>query len=119
MKKRFIHISIRSLFAGLFLSCSLVYFACEDNVEKGSFISSNDLNISSYLEESEEYSQFAVLLKEAGLFDALNSYNPYGEGFTVFVPTNEAIQNYISDSDYFNSLEDLITSNYEKEANHG
>jgi len=88
--------------------CSLVYFACEDNVEKGSFISSNDLNISSYLEESVEYSQFVVLLKVSGSFlTRLILITHMVKALPYLFLTNEAIQNFISDSD-FNSLEDLI-----------
>jgi uncharacterized surface protein with fasciclin (FAS1) repeats len=87
----------------------MIYFACDDDVEKGSFIQSNDLNISAYLSENEDYSKFTQLLVESNLFDALNSYNPYGNGsFTVFAPTDEALQNYISENDTYSSFEDLI-----------
>ncbi len=101
--------SIRFLFAGFFFTMALVYFACDDDVEKGSFIQSNDLNISSYLSENDDYSKFNQLLIETNLFDALNSYNPYGNGsFTVFAPTDEAFQNYISENDKYSSFDELI-----------
>lgn len=92
----------------LFLIGVLINFSCQKEIEKGSFIQGNDLNISSYLIEAERYSKFAKILEETGLFDALNSYNPYGSGFTVFVPTDEAFDNFISESSAYSSFEDLL-----------
>ena len=92
----------------LFLIGVLINFSCQKEIEKGSFIQGNDLNISSYLIEAERYSKFAKILEETGLFDALNSYNPYGSGFTVFVPTDEAFDIFISESSAYSSFEDLL-----------
>lgn len=107
MYRRYNHISNLFLKAGLFLLVSLIVFSCEEEIEKGSFIDSNELNISSFLKEAEVYSDFTQLLEKSDLFDALNSYNPYGNGFTVFVPSNEAFQNYISESDHYSSFGEL------------
>jgi len=107
MQRLYSHISSLLLKSGLSLIGLLIVFSCEKEVKKGTFIDSNELNISSYLFEKEEYSYFIQLLEKSNLFDALNSYNPYGSGFTVFVPTNEAFQNYISENDKYSSFDEL------------
>ena len=106
MKRLIRHITNVSVYAGIALL--FIASSCNDDVERGSFITTNELNISAYLSQSEKYTVFADLLDTAQLYDALNSYNPYGDGFTLFAPTNEAIQKFIDDSEDYSSLESLI-----------
>ena len=101
------HINIFLVSIGLLIL--FIHSSCRDDIEKGSFITTNQLNISAFLSQSDNYTVFAELLEETQLFDALNSYNPYGDGFTLFAPTNEAITKFIEDSDDYNSMESLIS----------
>lgn len=100
----------RYLLAGsiMVLLVSLLSTSCEDEVERGSFITTNELNISDFLMQSENYTLFAELLDTTGLFDALNAYNPYGDGFTLMAPTNDAINEYIAASGDYVSYDAFI-----------
>jgi uncharacterized surface protein with fasciclin (FAS1) repeats len=49
-----------------------------------------------------------MILDKGGIDKILNSYNPYDEGYTLFLPTNEAIDAFIQQSDKYGSLDDLL-----------
>jgi len=102
------HIFLPALKGMLISILLLTVISCEDDVPKGSFIQANDLNISSYLNEAEGYAIFTSVLKEADLYYTLDSYNPYGNGFTVFAPTDEAFLEFFSNSELYSSADDLI-----------
>jgi uncharacterized surface protein with fasciclin (FAS1) repeats len=65
--------------------------------------------ICQYLElHQEEYSKFRRLLAEGKMQTTLCGYNPYGEGYTLFLPTNEAIDQFIGQHDEYNSFEEML-----------
>ena len=42
------------------------------------------------------------------LRDPLSAYNPFGNGFTLFLPTDEAFDRYIQNNPNYNSFEELV-----------
>ncbi len=66
-------------------------------------------DIASYLEENQEtYSRFYRIMLEGDLKHALSAYNPFGTGFTLFLPTDDAFDRFIQKSDDYSSFEELI-----------
>ncbi len=66
-------------------------------------------SISEYVEaHPEEFSMFNEILEEGKLWNTLSGYNPYGEGYTLFLPDNEAITNYLEENQYVGSLGELL-----------
>jgi len=66
-------------------------------------------SISGYLEANkEEYSKFYMLLNDGNLANTLYAYNPYGEGYTLFLPTDAAIDHFIQQQPYIASFEELM-----------
>ncbi len=55
-----------------------------------------------------EYSKFYSLLAEGKLNTTLCGYNPYGDGYTLFLPTNDAIDRFISESPVYDNFEELL-----------
>ncbi len=47
-------------------------------------------------------------METSGLIDALSSYNPNGEKYTLFLPTNNAFSTYFQESSKYSSLGDLL-----------
>jgi uncharacterized surface protein with fasciclin (FAS1) repeats len=69
----------------------------------------NRINIAAYLYENEDkYSSFIRVMEASDITDALSSYNPNGDRYTLFLPDNEAFERYFQESDEYDNLDDLI-----------
>jgi uncharacterized surface protein with fasciclin (FAS1) repeats len=62
------------------------------------YIAANDSN----------YSSFMSILKKGGIDKTLSAYNPDGIGYTLFLPDNHAVDQFINESEQFSSLNDLL-----------
>lgn len=92
------------LFAGIFLLGS-----CNKETTESGFFDENVLSISTFLEQNkEEFSRFWEILQKTELFPTLNAFNPHGDGFTLFLPTDDAFDRYIEQNDKYGSFEELI-----------
>lgn len=86
----------------------LVLHACEEIPNKFE-TEDNFIPMTAFLYDNEErFSDFIRVMETSQLTDALSSYNPNGERYTLFLPTNEAFDRYLQESDKYNSLEDLL-----------
>jgi hypothetical protein len=56
----------------------------------------------------EEYSMSYQLLENGKMLSALCGYNPYGEDFTLFLPTNEALEKFINSNEKYGNFEELL-----------
>jgi uncharacterized surface protein with fasciclin (FAS1) repeats len=87
----------------------LFFTACEDPVIEASFEDLEEFTMYDYMVENEEtYSSFLSILESGGLDRTLGAYNPNGEEYTLFLPTNEAIDHFINNSDIYDSLQELM-----------
>ncbi len=65
--------------------------------------------ISGYIEQNkEEYSKFYRIMNQGKLANILYGYNPHGEGYTLFLPTDEAIEHFIQQLPYVSNFEELM-----------
>lgn len=93
----------------LWITLSSVLTSCESDPHESNFLDDGNLTISQYLEKNqEEYSKFFRLLTEGKMLGALYAYNPYGEGYTLFLPTDKAIDHFIGQNNDYGSFEELI-----------
>lgn len=92
------------------LVATLIMVGCGPNTPTGiDFEDAEDYTIFDYLAENQDkYSSFISIIESADLVQALSAYNPYGTGYTLFLPNNEAVERYISGSDRFSSLNSLL-----------
>lgn len=80
----------------------------EQEYEAG-FKDQEQMTIYDYIVENEEnYSSFLNILKNSGIDKTLSAYNPDGNGYTLFLPGNEAIDMFINENSQFSSLNDLL-----------
>lgn len=62
-----------------------------------------------YIHENDSvYSSFLSVLQAGELEMTLSAYNPDGDGYTVFLPDNKAMDEFITNSEKYSSLEELI-----------
>ena len=67
-------------------------------------------SISEILYEGQnEYSYFIQLCEKAEMMDALSSYNPDGNGFTLFLPNDAAFESFFEKSSVYNGFDDLLS----------
>lgn len=94
----------------VFVSAGTIFFSsCTKNTNDTGFFDENVLSISTFLEANqEEYSRYWQVLESTGLFPTLNAYNPHGDGFTLFLPTDEAFDRYVQENEKYDSFEDLM-----------
>ncbi|MCP4312465.1 MAG: fasciclin domain-containing protein [Bacteroidetes bacterium] len=93
------------LFTGTFL-----FTSCKKEMKETGFFDENVLSISTFLEHNkEEYSKFWEVIQNAGLYHTLNAFNPHGDGFTLFLPSDEAFERYVQKNDKYGSFEELLS----------
>ena len=94
----------------IFIYFTIVGFSCtEEPPALVSFEDTFQLTIYDYLEENkEEFSDFIEILKSGGIYKTLSAKNPYADGYTLFLPDNNAVQNFISQNQQYSSLNELL-----------
>jgi uncharacterized surface protein with fasciclin (FAS1) repeats len=83
--------------------------SCEekDNITAG-FKDVIATSIQKYLSDNEsQYSDFLAILKSGKMDITLKAYNPNGSNYTLFLPSNEAVEEFIQNSTQYNSLLEL------------
>lgn len=89
---------------------SAVITSCESGPHESNWVNENSLSISQYIQKNkEEYSKFHKLMDESKMLNTLYAYNPYGNDYTLFLPTNEAIDDFIQQNQKYASFEELIS----------
>lgn len=99
------------------LVAALSFFSCEEKTLEAGFKDQEQMTIYDYMmAHSDEYSSFMSILKKGGIDKTLSAYNPNGVGYTLFLPTNEAVDAFIAESNTYTSLGDLLNDqNYVNE----
>lgn len=83
--------------------------SCDLDGNNSGWVGDEPLSISQYIEKNKkEYSKFYSLLDKSKMLNTLYAYNPYGEDYTLFVPTDEAIDQFISNNNVYHSFEELL-----------
>src|SRR4030042_3630532 len=101
-----ISIMIRIIPVILLITTLLLSFDRNDNKI---FYQEKLLDIAGFIEENEDqYSRFYDIMTVGKLTDPLSAYNPFGNGFTLFLPTNEAFDKYIQNSNRYSSFNELL-----------
>ncbi len=54
------------------------------------------------------FSKFKILLDTTGVGPIISAYNPYNSGYTLFLPTDDAVDAFIEGNNNYSSFEDLL-----------
>lgn len=86
--------------------------SCQKVPVEANFSDIKNATITKYLmDHKNEFSSFIAILEKSGIDRTLSAYNPNGDGYTLFLPDNDAIQNYIDQSSQYSTLSDLLNDN--------
>ncbi len=61
--------------------------------------------------DTTRFSVFYKMMKEGRLTDALSSYNPNGNSYTLFLPTDSAFDSYIKQNKNYYNVDQLLADN--------
>ena len=89
----------------------LILFSCGKDHEEVLFTGDEYENILQYIDRNlESYSSFRKIIEVGRMADALSSYNSHlgGDGFTLFLPDNEAVERFINEGSTYQSLDELL-----------
>ncbi len=96
-------------FIGFFLAAGVIT-SCNDTPVEANFEDMIGITIYDYVAGDEEhYSSFLSILETGGIDKTLSVYNPDGLGYTLFLPDNDAIDQFIQDNEQFSSLDALLS----------
>lgn len=76
----------------------------------GEFEDLDEFTIYDYIKKdsTNSFSSFLSILEKGGLDKTLSAYNPEENGYTLFLPDNDAVNNFINQSQDFSSLDDIL-----------
>lgn len=91
---------------------ALTLFSCnEDEHYDPGFKDLIGQTIYDYIADNDSlYSKFDTILKIADLDETMGAYNPNGNGYTLFLPNNDAIDKFIEQSKLFSSFDELLAN---------
>lgn len=82
--------------------------SCKTDPSLYNWVNDDALTISQYLAKNkQEYSKFYALLVDGNMLSTLYAYNPYGDDYTLFLPTDDAVNRFIKQSGKYGSFEEL------------
>lgn len=85
-------------------------YACKKTPVEAGFEDVKKYTIYDYLVENDSaYSSFLAILQKGGLDKTLSAYNPNGINYTLFLPDNKAVDNFLKTSSTYHSLNDILS----------
>lgn len=83
--------------------------ACQENEVEANFEDQIDKTIYDYIVENDSlFNPFLKILTAGHIDKTLSAYNPYGDGYTLFLPDSMAVMAFIAEHDEYNTLDDLL-----------
>ncbi len=93
----------------LWIILSALMLSCEADSDVSDWVNENSLSISQYLVKNKaEYSKSHKLFTEGKMLNTLYGYNPNGNDYTLFLPTDEAIDQFIQQNQNYENFEELV-----------
>jgi uncharacterized surface protein with fasciclin (FAS1) repeats len=97
---------------GFIVSCLVLLlsnYSCEPDEIAANFEDKINMTIYDYIvANKDKYSSFLSILEAGKLDKTLTAYNPNSVGYTLFLPDNDAIDQFVEESDEYASLGELL-----------
>ena len=89
----------------------IAFNSCKEPERIAGFEDAEQYSIYNYIvENKEEFSDFLAILEAGGVDKTLSAYNPNGSGYTLFLPGNKAIDNFIKNTEGISSINDILNN---------
>jgi len=94
-----------------FMAMVIAFNACREPERVAGFEDAEQSSIYDYIvDNKEQFSDFLAILEVGGIDKTLSAYNPNGTGYTLFLPNNKAIDNFIQNNEGISSLNDILNN---------
>lgn len=85
--------------------------SCKEPERIAGFEDAEQMSIYDYIvENKEDFSDFLAIIEVGGIDKTLSAYNPNGNDYTLFLPSNKAIDNFIKDTEGISSINDILSN---------
>lgn len=85
--------------------------SCKEPERVAGFEDAEQYSIFDYVVENKEvFSDFLAILEVGELDKTLSAYNPNGNGYTLFLPGNDAIVKFIENTEGISSINDILNN---------
>ncbi len=104
---------MRKIFYLIVVVLAVGFYACKEPEPVAGFEDAKQYTIIDYItaeENKDKYSDFLKILQAGDLDRTLSAYNSNGTGYTLFLPDNVAIQNFINTTEGISSVNDIINN---------
>lgn len=92
-----------------FVIVLFLQYSCEKKAVTSGFEDMEQFTIYDYLVENEkDFSSFIAILKAGGIDKTLSAYNPNGIDYTLFVPDNKAVDQFLKDNGKYTTLDAIL-----------
>ena len=89
----------------------VAFNSCKEPERIAGFEDAEQFSIYDFIvENKEEFSDFLSILEVGGIDKTLSAYNPNGNGYTLFLPSNKAIDNFIKNTEGISSINDILNN---------
>lgn len=93
------------------LAVVVAFNSCKQPDRIAGFEDAEKYSIYDYIvaeENKKDYTDFLAILKVAKIDKTLSAYNPNGDNYTLFLPSNKAIDNFIKNTEGISSVNDIL-----------
>ncbi len=88
---------------------ALILFSSCEEIPTTFVTEDNYISIADFLyENTDDFSSFISVMEAGKLKDALSAYNPNGSDYTLFLPSNQAFDDYISANSDYSDVNSLL-----------
>ncbi len=89
----------------------VAFNSCKQPERIAGFEDAEQYSIYDYIvDNKEQFSDFLAILEVGGIDKTLGAYNPNGNGYTLFLPSNKAIDNFIKKTEGISSINDILNN---------
>ena len=85
--------------------------SCKEPERIAGFEDAEQMTIYDYIvANKEEFSDFLAIMEVGGIDKTMSAYNPNGNEYTLFLPSNKAIDNFIKTTEGISSVNDILNN---------
>jgi uncharacterized surface protein with fasciclin (FAS1) repeats len=93
----------------LWILLQVVMVSCESDRQEFDWFNGENSTIGQYMEANQkDYSKFYRLLVKGKMLSPLLAYNPHGDGYTLFLPSDSAIDVFVRQNKNYGTFEKLL-----------
>ncbi|HPE75172.1 MAG TPA: fasciclin domain-containing protein [Draconibacterium sp.] len=95
----------------LLIAVAVSVNSCREPERVAGFEDAEQYTIYDYIvENKDQFSDFLAILEVGGIDKTLSAYNPNGNGYTLFLPSNKAIDSFIKKTEGISSMNDILNN---------